>query len=104
VTIPANITSELAALQQQTAAAQPLASASRPTITAIQLNAGQLLSDIDVALLAAAGSLDTWTPPTDPDAIVAGILGLLESADDQAGLCNMEGYVGRAAKNLDQLV
>lgn len=102
--IPANIAMELASLQAQVTAAAPLADASQPTIVAIQLNAAQLLSDIDTAITAAAGELDSWTPPADPQDILAGILGLVVSATDQATLVNVEGYVGRAVKNLDQIV
>lgn len=56
MTIPANITTELAALQTQLTNAEPLSSASAPTITALQLNAHQLLDDLDDALIDAAGA------------------------------------------------
>ena len=103
MTIPTTITSELAVLQAQVTAASPLSSASSPTLTAIKLNAEQLVSDINSALATAAGALDTWTSPTDPNAIVSGVLGLLSNAEDQAKLSNMAGFVGRSNKNLDQL-
>jgi hypothetical protein len=104
--IPANVTSELAALQAQVSSAAPLASASAPTISAIQLNAEQLVSDIATALANAAGQLDTFMPPpapTDPAGIVAGVLAIAESATDQFMLADMGGFVGRAAANLDTL-
>jgi hypothetical protein len=104
MSVPATITAELTALQAQVTAAAPLASAAPATIAAIQLNAEQLVSDIGSALTTAAGALDTWTTPTDPNAIAAGIEALKCSAEDQATLANMAGYVGRATKNLDQLV
>jgi|SRR6516165_10242197 hypothetical protein len=104
MSIPANITAELANLQAQVTAAGPLAAASAPTLTAMQLNAAALVSDINAALAGAAGALDTWMAPTDPAAIVTGILALETNADDQASLANMAGYAGRALKNLDQVV
>jgi hypothetical protein len=101
--IPANIASELTFLQQQTAAAAPITSASPATIAAIKLNAAQLVSDLDTAVTAAAGSLDTWAAPADPDAIAQGIEGLVCSASEQSTLVLMRGVVGRAAANLSQL-
>ena len=96
MSIPAKITAELTALQAQLTAAEPIQSASQPTVVAIQLNAEQLLTDIGIALTAAAGSLDTWVAPVDPQQIVNGILGLGASADDQSSLADSVGYVGRA--------
>lgn len=104
MTIPANIKTELTALQAQLAAAEPLQNASGPTIVALQLNAYQLLNDVDAALTEAEGNLDNWSVPTDPQAIVSGFLGIVGNATDQNTLCNMAGYIGRSNKNLDQLV
>jgi hypothetical protein len=104
MTIPADISTGLTALQNQLAAAGNLQNASGPTIVALQLNAESFLGDVDAALDAAAGSLDTFMAPTDPQAIISGFLGLVGNATDQYTLCNIEGYVGRAVKNLDQLV
>jgi len=104
MTIPANITSELTALQAQLAAAEPLSTASSPTIVALQLNTENFLDDVGAALDAASGTLDTWTAPVDPVSIVNGVLGLLSSAQDQNTLANIQGYVGRANANIDQLV
>lgn len=101
--IPANIVSQIAFLQTQTTAAAPLSSASPATIVAIQLNAENLVASVDAAVLAAAGALDTWEAPTDPDLIVSGILALEQSATDQSALAVMRGYVGRMAANLNQL-
>jgi hypothetical protein len=103
MSIPTTITSLLADLQAEVAAATPLTSASQQTLVAIQLNAEQLLDEIATALPAAAGQLDTFVAPAQPQAIATGILGLLESAQDQANLANWQGYFGRAAINLDQL-
>jgi hypothetical protein len=101
--IPANITTELNFLEGQVTANTPLTGAPRATITAMQLNAAQLVNDIDSAVTNAAGTLDTWTPPTDPAAIAAGLEALGGNADDQSALTNMRGFVGRAAANLAQL-
>ena len=103
MTVPANITTELASLQAQIASAAPLANASRATVIAIQLNAAQLTSDLEAAETATAGLLDSWSTPADPTLIASGILGLLESSQDQSSVVNMRGYVGRATTNLDQL-
>jgi len=104
MSIPANIKSELTALQAQLAAATPLSSASGPAIVALQLNTAQFLSDANTALTNAAGVLDTWNATTDPAAIVTGFLGLVVNSEDQNTLCNIAGYVGRADTNIDQLV
>jgi hypothetical protein len=101
--IPSNVTAELSNLQAQVTANTPLANAPRATITAMQLNADKLVSDINTALVSCAGTLDTWTSPTDPVAISNGILGLLSNAKDENNLALMGGVVGRAAANLDQL-
>jgi hypothetical protein len=101
--IPAIVTTELADLQTQVAAAAPLTSASRATVTALQLNAAQLIADIDAAVVTTAGQLDSWVATTEPNAIVAGVISLLTSATDQSALANMRGYVGRSTSNLDQI-
>lgn len=103
MSIPSNVTAELANLQAQVAANTPLANAPRATITAMQLNAAQLVSDIDAAIISSAGALDTWTAPVDPVAIACGIQGLLENAQDESNLALMGGVVGRATSNLYQL-
>jgi hypothetical protein len=103
VSIPTNITTELASLQAQVAAAYPLAEASRATIVALQLNAGQLVSDIQTALTAPNSLLDTWAAPSDPDAIVSGLLSVATASQDQNTLSLMRGVTGRAASNLNQL-
>lgn len=103
MTVPAAITSELAALQAQVAAAAPLTSASAATVLALQLNAAQLVTDVDAALAGAAGQLDTWIAPADPDQIVAGVTALVDSVEDQSSLADTRGLVGRVAANLEQL-
>jgi hypothetical protein len=104
MSIPQKVLTELSELQAQVAAAYPIQSAPQQTVIAIQLNAQQLVADIETALIGAAGALDTWTAPADPVAIASGLLGLLENAKDQANLAQWAGYVGRATKNVDQLV
>lgn len=102
MTIPSNITSELAYLQSQVAAAAPLNNAPFATVKAIQLNAGNLVSDIQ-AVLTATSKLDTWAAPVDPISMVSGFDGLVAEAADQSSLALMRGLVGRATSNLDQL-
>lgn len=103
MTIPANIVTELQFLQSQVAKASPLSTASRATITALQLNAAKLVKDAEAAQYSLAGVLDTWIPPTDPVAIINGILGIDQNAQDEADITALRGLVGRAADNLDQL-
>jgi hypothetical protein len=102
MTISASITTALTSLQAQVAAAQPLANASQATRTALKLNAGALVADIQTALVASS-LLDTWTPSTDPAVIVAGVNSVVAAAQDENTLSLMRGVVGRAASNLDQL-
>ena len=103
MTIPLNITTELSSLQAQVAAASPLANAPRSTVLALQLNAQQLVSDVQSALAGGTSTLDTWLAPNDPALIVSGVLGLSATALDQSNLSLMRGVTGRAASNLDQL-
>lgn len=104
MSIPATITAELASLQAQVTAASPLTSASAATIKALQLNAAQLVSDVEAALIAPANMLDTYVAPSDPPTIIMGVEALLLAAQAQSGLALMRGVVGRAASNLNQLV
>jgi hypothetical protein len=104
MTVPANITAELTSLQAQVSAASPLTSASRATVTALQLNATQLVGDVQAALVAPNNTLDTWVIPVDPVAIINGIEGLVTASQDQSNLALMRGLTGRVASNLDQLV
>jgi hypothetical protein len=102
--IPANITSELTNLQVQVAAATPLNNANFATIKAIQLNAGNLVADIQSALTASPNRLDTWAAPVDAISMIAGFQLSVTAARDQADLSLMRGVVGRVASNVDQLV
>lgn len=104
MSIPATITTALASLQAQVLAAQPLANASSATVKAMQLNAGNLVNDVQSALTAPNNLLDTWSAPSDPASIVAGINNLVSAATDQSNLALMRGIVGRVASNLNQLV
>lgn len=103
MSIPANITTELRSLQAQVIAAAPLANASTATITALQLNAGNLVADIQAALVAPGNLLDVWVSPIDPISIVGGVLSVLSASQDQNKLSLMRGVIGRVASNLDQL-
>jgi hypothetical protein len=103
MTIPANITAELASLKAQVSAASPLTSAPIATITAIQLNTDNLRSDIDTALTTTS-ILDTWVAPVDPISIINGVESLLTAAQDQGNLSLIRGVVGRVEHNIDGLV
>lgn len=102
MSIPANITSEMAFLQAQVNAASPLNAAPRATIAAIKLNAAKLVNDVQAALVA-ANTLDTWTAPVDAGAIISGVLSVSQVAQDQNKLALMRGIVGRVASNVDQI-
>ncbi len=103
MTIPLDISSDLASLQAQVAAASPLSKATHATITALQLNAAALLKKIRASLIAPDSVLDTWVADEDTLDIIAAIEGLVVAAEDANTLALMEGVVGRASSNLDQL-
>lgn len=115
MSIPTNITTELASLESQVKAATPLNNAPFATIKAMQLNASNLVNDVQTALTTTelvpniifttdTTLLDDWAPPVDPVSMIAGVLNLLTSAQNQQQLSLMRGVVGRVASNLDQLV
>lgn len=114
--IPSFILVELADLQTQVLAASPLSNASDATIEAIQLNAQQLVNDIQTALTAVSvvtgtntvsvtdGSiLDGWTAPVDPGAIASSLLTVDDAATDQSSLSLMRGVTGRVSININQI-
>jgi hypothetical protein len=101
--IPTSVSVELLDLQTQVAQASPLDQASGATIKALQLNAGNLVEDIQAALVATS-ILDGWVAPTDPASMATGFATVAEAGSDQQALSLMRGIVGRVASNLDQLV
>lgn len=103
MTIPTVISNDLASLQVQVAAASPLNKATHATITALQLNAAALLKKIRETLVTPDSVLDTWTASEDILDIITSIEGLMVAAEDANTLALMEGVVGRASSNLDQL-
>lgn len=113
MTIPANITTELASLEAQIAIATPLANTSHSNLVAIQLNAINLTADIQTALTTTTLTnlipttdstlLDGWKPPDDAVTIVAGVLNILTASQNQQQLALLRGVVGRATSNLNQI-
>lgn len=103
MTIPANISSELIFLQKQVLAAGKLENAPFSTVKAIQLNAANLVADIQTTLTSAS-DIDTWTAPADQPGIVSGFLKVAVEATDQNTLSLMRGIVGRSLSNLNQIV
>src|SRR4051812_14052839 len=99
--IPSNITTELESLQAQVNAALPLNQASFPTIKALQLNAGNLIIDIQAALVAPS-ILDTWIAPLDAASIISGFNIVVTAAEDLNQLSLLRGVTGRVAANLNQ--
>lgn len=113
MTIPANITAELASLEAQVKAASPLINTPHSNLVAIQLNAVNLLSDIQTALTTTTLSniipstdstlLDGWVPPADAATIISGVLNILTASQNQENLSLLRGVVGRASSNLAQV-
>lgn len=103
MTIPASIFTALTSLQTQVQQAQPLNNATRPTITAMQLNAANLIVSVQ-AQLVLSSLLDTFTAAVDAPTIISGVLSVLGAANDQSELATMRGIVGRVSTNLDRLV
>jgi hypothetical protein len=115
MSIPANITTELASLQAQVAAATPLNNAPFTTIKAMQLNAGNLVNDIQFALTTTtlipnivlttdSTWLDGWSPPADPISMINGFGSVVVAGQNQNKLSLLRGVAGRAASNLSQLI
>lgn len=98
-----SITTELESLQAQVKAALPLNQASFPTIKALQLNARNLVTDIQAALVAPS-TLDTWVAPVDVGSIIPGVNAAVTAGEDQNQLSLLRGVTGRVSANLDQLV
>lgn len=103
MTIPANVTTELANLQAQVAAAVPLKNQPFASIKAMQLNSHNLVADVQAALVA-VNTLDAWAAPVDPISIVSGFNTIVVEAIDESNLSLLRGVTGRVASNLDQLV
>jgi len=103
--IPQAIQTDIAFLQNQVAANQPLAEAPHPNIVAMQLNATALVNEVEMAQYSLAGALDTytWTPGDDPAVITAAVMGLRQSGIDEANIALIRAVVGRVKSNLDQL-
>jgi hypothetical protein len=114
--VPTSVLTELAVLQAQVLAASPLSNASDATVEAMQLNAEQLVNDIQTALIAVSvptgtntvsvtdGSLlDGWVAPIDPGTIASSLLTVDDAATNQSDLSLMRGVVGRVAANLNQI-
>lgn len=100
--LPANITTDLTNLSAAYTAASPLSSASANTILALAEQAENVVTDIDVAVLANASGLDNWTAPVFVSQLPATILATLDLAQTQTALADIRGFVGRVASNLAQ--
>lgn len=103
MTIPAKITTDLAILEAQVVAATPLINAGHSTIVALQLNAANLVAEIQTELVKPSNLLDTYSASVNPVAMIKEVLSLLVVAQDQNKLSLIRGVVGRATSNLDQI-
>ena len=63
------------------APASPLTNANFATVKAMQLNAGQLVSDVQASLVTSS-PLDTWVAPTDPQSMIAGFADVVGAGVD----------------------
>ena len=93
--IPATIQAEIAAITAAFQAATPLKQAPRAAVTALQINAAQIVADVDSALAGAAGALDTFAAPLMPADIAAGVSALLTASQNQTDLADLRGLAGR---------
>jgi hypothetical protein len=96
------ITASLQSLQLQVQAAEPLSQTDHATLTAIKLNAANLVNAIQAALVAPS-LLDSWVAPADAPSIATGLLSVSTAADDARNLALMRGVVGRATSNINQV-
>lgn len=103
MSVPQKILGEVQFLSNQINSSQPLTSQPKSLVTAMQLNAANLVKDIDAAQGDAIGQLDTWVQPGDPFALISSLQGLGISATDQLSIFDTRSFVGRLASNLDQL-
>jgi hypothetical protein len=97
---PANITTEVTALNNAINAALPLESALPGTIAVLANQADTLVNDIDNAIVAAVGTLDTFTAPVMAPAIVLAFQAVVGSGFEQLALVDLAGVAGRVATNL----
>lgn len=102
MTIPASIIAEETNLQTQVMAATPLNAASHASIKAMQLNADQLVTDVQTALTPTTSILDTYNSTDDVPATIASYLTIVQAAEDQTDLSLLRGISGRVALNLAQ--
>ena len=100
MSVPSGIVAEVAYLNTAIAAAQPIAQASRLTITTLALQATQLVNDTSAALDASAGALDTGIADTMAPSIVSDFQAIVDSSATQLSLADLRGLAGRVASNL----
>lgn len=101
--IPASISSGLTALQAAVKAAAPINSAPTATVIALRSQAEILSAAIDAAIPNSAGTLDGVDPVGMPPVLVSAFRAIFGYARDQYALVDLDGFVGRAATNLEQL-
>jgi acyl dehydratase len=101
VTIPAAITAQVSALDDAIAAGGNLNTAPFSVINALAYQAGQLASAAQDGVGAAAGALDSFVAPVMPGDIITGFTGLLDAAQTQQSLAELESYAARIEINLE---
>ncbi len=98
--IPANVSSDISALDAAIVGASPLENAQFGILAALATQANQLVNDIDAAIPIVAGQLDTFIAPIMPPAMVIAFFGIQDSGQTQWQLSTIAGYAGRMATNL----
>ena len=102
MSVPAAVVTDTQAFVMALAKAQPIQVATPITISVLKRQGGQLLKDIDAALLAAAGGLGGQDPTGFAGALPDTLRALSTASDDQAALSDMRGIAGRLVLNLTQ--
>lgn len=100
MTVSAQITAEVAALNSAFLAIGTIETASTGSVTALANQAEQLVNDVETDLVGVQPLLDTFMPPVMPPALVQQVLDAETVAETQLSLADLRGVSGRIASNL----
>lgn len=96
MTLPADLSAQVVALQAAVAAAYPVAQAGAPTVKTLQAQARVLVQAMDAAIT-------TYDPSAIDTSTAAGVQAYIAAAETQTSIAGARGYVGRVLSNLDQV-
>lgn len=102
--IPAQLVSDVKALAAAVTVNAPLNRLPQYQLTILQTQAEAVVVEVQADLAAAAGQLDAGDPTGYVGTFVTDLLALAEASADQSILCNVQGYVGRACFNINQVL